>query len=396
MAPRYPRKPLAGSPQSRGYAPPQPYVQPTKPSVQLSQAEIKNLANSIEPIESIAPEPERKMQPVLCYREILMLSRQDVADLFDRIVTSKVKIPILGDPSIIEQQIVDLKSRIGIVEELLATRSAAWQKCNRPEDRLSSDDLERLKYHEKKEVKTLRVQIRELQDRLRTWGTHKEDYTSEREEFVDMTFDEKHPDLILSETTPVFGWIPRVSGKRVRNTKGGFDVVEVIEVSAGGFHDEIDTRYNSTNYRKLMPMGDDALELISSGMTWENWTRWENAAICVAISEGLIKPDLEIVSRHPALSRWTVVPEDESDHEEERAQILKTGGGSLGGATIYSRGWRYGRRNSWTRRALESFDATARARLKPEDTDARENYTDLGPPMNSGWIGDDAESYDPR
>src|SRR5260370_26652676 len=115
---------------------------------------------------------------------------------------------------------------------------------------------------------------RALQQGSRTWSRHKEDYGGETEEVIDMTFAEKHPDIILSETTPVFGWIPQVVQKKIRNAHGGFDAVDVTEVSAGGLHDEVDARYCIENYRKLIALGADAIQLTTNGMTWDNWTRW--------------------------------------------------------------------------------------------------------------------------
>ncbi len=314
-----------------------------------------------------------------------------------------MRVPILGDASVVENQIVDLKARIGEVEELLKTRSRMWQKFHRPDDMLPSKEIERLKREEKAELKELQAQVRALQERLRNWGTHKEDYNGETEEWIDMTFADKHPDLILSETTPVFGWIPRLVEVRVMNAKGGYDTVEDFKYHAGGYHDHVDARYNIENYRKLIAMGSDALELVADGLGWgDNWTRWENAAICVAISEGLIQPDMEIVSRHPGLARWSVIKEDMEhehtvvDHEAERIHAIKTGGGSLGGARIYARGWRYGKRSGkWSMRGIESFDATARYR--PKDAGDRTEYAgEAGDRIGRGFTNDDAESYDPR
>jgi hypothetical protein len=380
MAPIFKRKTSFGG---IPVEPSQSYVPP--PLQPLTDAVIQTAKNIFGVKDN--PSPTEKEKPLLCYRDILGVSRQDVADLFDKLVTGRVKIRILSDPSVLENQITKLKVRIKEVEELLATRSRMWQKSHRSDDMLSSAELERLKREEKKELNELQTQVRQLQGRLRNWGSHEDDHV-EKETFCDMTFAEKHPDLILSETTPVFGWIPRSVEKKIRNAKGGFDVVELTEVSAGGFRDEVDTRYNIENYRKLLTLGDEAVALTTEGMTWENWNRWENAAICVAITEGLIKPDAEIIARYPGLGRWVVMPDDENNHEEERRQILKTGGGSLGGATIYGRGWRYGKRGGWTRRALESFDATARTRESTGECSG-----DAGPSLHN--VHHDAESYQP-
>ena len=390
MAPRYPRKTTVGG---VPLEPERAYAQPTVSSVTLTDAEKGAILTEVRNFVP-SPRPE-KTKPLILYREILSLSRQNIADLFDRPVTAKVRVPILGDPSVVEQQIVESKMKIKEVQELLVTRSAAWQKRNRPEDILPSDDRERLKYREKKELKELQTKVRELQARLRTWGANKEDYVGEEDGFVDMTFEEKHPNLILSETTPVYGWVPFTVQKKVRNAEGGFDVVDVEWVNAGNFQDEVDARYCIANYRKLVSLGVAALDLTTGDMSWEGWTRWENAAILVAITEGLVQPDMEVVSRHPKLNRWEIVREDvdEDDHEAERKIILKTGGGALGGATIFSRGWRYGKRTGWTQRALESFDETARAR----GLEGKHDYSgDFGRADLRDYTNDDNESYDPN
>src|SRR5260370_15491029 len=185
MAPRYPRKPLAGSALSSNYTPPQAYVPPPAyvPSIAgpLIKSEIVKMANGSTKITV------EKVKPLLCYRDVLNLSQQDVADIFDKIVTGKMKVLTTNDTSVVENEITNLKVRIKEVEELLPTRTRMWQKFHRPDDMLSSSELERLKYEEKKELKELQARVRERQQRLRTWGSHKEDHT-ETEECVDLTF----------------------------------------------------------------------------------------------------------------------------------------------------------------------------------------------------------------
>lgn len=387
MAPIYKRKTTIGG------VPLEPEQKHVTPLPQPTAEEARVAASNLISFPKSDPAPVAKPKPPICYRDVLVLSRQDVVDLFDRPVTAKVKVPILGDPSAVEQEIVNLKVKIKEAQELLVTRSAAWQKRNRPDDVLPKNDRERLKREGQREFAELQTKVRELQARLRTWGTNKEDYVGKREEWIGMTFAEKHgANIILSEATPVYGWVPFTAEKKVRNINGGFDVVDVVQFDAGGLQREVDSRYNIENYKKLMSLGEAALEITANGMTWENWTRWENAAILVAITEGLVQPDMELVSRHPKLNRWEIVREvDEDDHEAERKIILKTGGGALGGATIYSRGWRYGKRTGWTQRALESFDATGRVREKNSGGD----YHDAGAANLRDHSNDDNESYVP-
>ena len=377
--------------------PEQPYTPPTPPRVILTEAEIKAIEEDAHhPIQMPVSPSVAKPKPLLRYRDILQLSMQNVADLFAATVTGVVTIPILGDPSVTEAQITQLKARIRELEELLSTRTRMWQKFHRPDDMLSPADLQRLRQQEQRELENLQTQVRRLQKRLRNWGNDKDDYVGTETKLIDMLFEEKYPNIVLNEATPAYGTYPFKVTKRVRNAAGGYDVVEEVEqYSDGVIERTFDKRYNIRNYRELLTLG--SLAPLTDGMTWENWSRWENAAILVAITEGIIKPDLDLISYHPRLGRW-FVPLGEDAHaevgDEERKLILKTGGGALGGATIYSRGWRYGTRGGWTRRALESFDATARIR-KP-DADVAP-FNDAGPSFSHfSHADDDTESVDPR
>ena len=389
MAPIYKRKTSFGG---IPVEPEQAYVQPTAPSVTLTDVETKAIIGNTAVIGTTSTE---KPRPLLCYRDVLALSRQDVADIFYRVVSGKVKTPILGDPSAVEVQVVELKARIKEVQELIGTRNRRWQKHHRPDDMLTTAELQRLLRQDESELKRLQEQVRGLQQRLHTWGKNKEDFVGATEEWVSMLFLEKHPNIFLSETTPVYGWFPFAETKRVRNAKGGFDLVDVTDYDAGAFQVDFDKRYCIDNYRRLISLGPGALEVTSDGMTWEKWAQWENAAILVAITEGLIQANMDVISRYPGLNRW-VVPEYDKHAEtddRERKQIAQTGGASLGGAAIYARGWRYGKGGGWTRRALESFDATARLRRSDSDVDF-DGYSDTGPSTN--YRRDDVESYDPR
>ena len=190
MAPIYKRKTsLGGIP----VEPEQTYVQPTAPSVTLTDAEAKAIIGNTAVIGT-TPFTE-KPRPLLCYRDVLQLSRQDVADIFYRVVGGKVKTPILGDPSIVEAQVAELKVRIKEVQELIGTRNRRWQKHHRADDMLTTAELQRLLRQDRSELEKLQEQVRGLQQRLRTWGKNKEDYVGETEGWVDMLFLEKHPNF---------------------------------------------------------------------------------------------------------------------------------------------------------------------------------------------------------
>src|SRR5438874_1368497 len=299
MAPIYKRKTsLGGIP----VEPEQAYVQPTAPSVTLTDVEAKAIIGNTAVIGT-TPLTE-KLRPLLCYRDVLGLSRQDVADIFFRVVSGKVKTPILGDPSIVEAQVAELKVRIKEVQELIGTRNRRWQKHHRADDMLTTAELQRLLRQDRSELEKLQEQVRGSQQRLRTWGKNKEDFVGETEEWVSMLFLEKHPNIFLSETTPIYGWVPFTETKRVRNAKGGFDLVDVTEYDAGAFQVEFDKRYCIDNYRELISLGPGALEGTSDGMTWKKWAQWENAGMVVAVTEGLVESNLDVVSRYPGLNGW--------------------------------------------------------------------------------------------
>src|SRR6266446_226155 len=94
MAPIYKRKTSLGG---VSVEPVQPYVAPTRPSVVLTEVEVANIVANLEP-PPLPPKLERP-KPLLCYRDVLGLSQQNVADIFNKVVTGTMKRLIPGDPS---------------------------------------------------------------------------------------------------------------------------------------------------------------------------------------------------------------------------------------------------------------------------------------------------------
>jgi len=390
MAPRFPRKTSFGGVVAEPVA---AYVPP--PTFDDSKvAEAKKELGVPDP-----KKPTEKPKPLLVYRTILGLTRQNIADLFNAPVTAEVRVRLLREKTAVEQLAAELTTRIQEVEARLVTRSAAWQKRHRNDDRLSRADRERLKREDNAELKRLQSERGEYYQRLQHWGRDDRDYDGFRVEFRDMLFEQKHPDIIYSETELVPGWTTLTEERRVRNASGGYDLVDRPFLVCGAIRTTMNTRYSIENYRKLLSLGGDALTVLEDGMSWQDWDKWENGVILIAIAEGLFRHiDSEVLLRHPVLKKASIAwcSEEEQDHEEETRQILHTGGASLGvGVSIYGKGWSYSKRSGqWTMKGLSrfgsSFDADPSLRGRPGGSFH---------PNSAGGVersSDDIESYDSR
>jgi hypothetical protein len=296
-----------------------------------------------------------------CYRELLMIERDTIVDLFDFIVEHiRPEKPTEGLIERLQKEIADL-------EALILTRSSAWQKRHRMDDRLEKNDRERLKHQEKKECAKKKIELSEARACLRKW---------ENTPPVSVTFGEKY-------------WIPHRSFSTdtkfkpdIKRTPKGWDPYDTEVLT--DVHTFESGEYNIHEYKNMLKLGI-AEAWRNDDLPISGWVEWENKVILQAIKCGLIKPNVDVLKNYPGLDIY-VRPDDpiETDHTAEKALIIKTGAAEIGGSV---RGAGYTGVSNNTKRALQDF------------TGGPKNKGGNAHPSGDGFIpdfGDDSESYQPN
>lgn len=308
----------------------------------------------------VAPAPKKLLSLKFdCYRELLMIERDTLVDLFDCIVDYiRPEKPAEGLIERLQKEIADL-------EALILTRSSAWQKRHRMNDRLEKNDRERLKRQEKKLRDEKKKELLEARACLRRWQNTPP---------VAVTFGENY-----------------IAHRRVISTDSRF-VPDILRTPTGQepYFTEVLTDFRTVEsgiydihgYKDFLRLGDAAFR---NKLTLDGWVEWENKVILQAIKCGLIKPNVEVLKNYPGLDVY-VRPDDpfESDHTAEKALMIKTGAAEIGGSV---RGAGYGGVSNNTKRALRDFTAG------PKNTGGNAH------PSGDGFIpdfGDDSESYQPN
>jgi hypothetical protein len=300
------------------------------------------------------------------YRSVLGLEMVDIANIFDEDIYTLVRAdaPTL-DKGTVEAELNAVKTQILKVTDDLKTRTARYQKIKRPDDPIPEKRLRQLRREETRELKNLKEKQTELQSRLRSWES------DARGRVVVNRFEKLYP-ITYQESRVEWGWYEDSFEDPL--VKGGTPLCGDHEIFFGDV-------YDITGYRALI-----ADAPVTKNWKATGWAEWENRVILQAIDLGLIEVDKKVLLAHPKLRRRSLsVDEIEIDHDHERVLIKKTGGGALGGASIFSRGYRGG-----NLRHLESFDATMhKGRGKGEPGGSYEPETDYPS------VDNDSESFDP-
>jgi hypothetical protein len=294
-----------------------------------------------------APSKQEK-PPLPCYRRILQLSRHDIADLFDRVVEVKevpVEKKILINSTPVQVRADELQKEIANLNSLMKTRTAAWWKRHRPDEpKPDKVAMQRLKREDQRELNKKETERRELLRKLREWESNPENYTPAIQmEKVEVTFFEKYgPSLPTTFYTTDFAYVAKDATTAEMPEPGTYEI-----------HTPEPGTYTRGLYDEILGL-DDKLHAAPNRTSWSRWAEWENEVLLKAIECNLLKPDESLLKRYGMLRKVYGAADPDDDHDAERVLILKTGGGALGGATIYSRGYLRGRL-----RKLEDFDLTA-------------------------------------
>lgn len=316
--------------------------------------------------EEKLPEPTKPRPPLESYRELFQLSRRDIAELFVEPVATE-EIPIDGDrtliaPTAVKERLATLEEEIGKAEDVRKTRSVIWWRRNLPDDDPpSKSGMEKLRRDDDRDIRKLKKERRELREKLQTWAEKPENYiVAKKFETVDVLFYFKYVNELPGTfyTTDVV-WEPeaeRRSGDGVAYMIGNYVNVQTPEPGD----------YTFSAYIMSLNL-DPAIHMAPDHTSWARWIEWENEVLLRAIKCGLVYANEHVARRYPFLrSRFSEptrlgMPHDgendiDIDYSHELRLIKKTGGGSLGGASIYSRGSRGGKS-----RRLEDFTATLAA-----------------------------------
>lgn len=306
---------------------------------------------------STPAETSDKTRPeITSLREVLQITPQDILGLFDSTFEEKqiVNVKILGDKKQLEDDICELEQHIDEIKGDLLSRSAAWQKRNRPQDVLPKKDRERLKYEDRKKLSLSQAGLKELRQRLNNWETDERNFTTRKElQRVLQTFGEKYPITYQMEERDL-EFVPDKQRKVEGIVTHTTEIMYHVDIPVGPVHD-------SEGYRRV---------IAKQGEITCGWVEWENRVILQAIKVGLVVPTPKVFRKYPHLR---LRPSSETEyHDYEKTLILKTAGAQIGGS-IYARGTRSGRE-----RPLENFDTTRPSNGgEGYDADAESSAPDL-------------------
>jgi hypothetical protein len=305
-----------------------------------------------------------------CYRELLMIERDTIADLFDCIIEYRYRCPKVK-PS--EADIQRLQNEIAELDALILTRSAAWQKRHRPDDPLETNDRLRLKREETKLRDEKKTELVELRARLKQWQEIPPTPPTP------VTFGEKYPITQRGFFLTDVDFLP----DKLR-TPAGQDpyYTEIL----GQVKTPVGDVYDINGYRKMLRLDGWTLsQQVEGGMTWRGWEEWENAVILQAITSGLIKPNVDLIKDYPGLGVYQPPFDPGEADETENELIIKTGGAEINGRI---RGAGYYGKNNNRQRTLSDFSNTKGNTKGSSEPD---------PPFNDyPDDADDAESYTPN
>ena len=326
----------------------------TGKEIEISKADREEMRArrlfGIEPPAHPQSPSEAGPKPITSYRELLVMPRFEVADLFDAFVgvTNKDQ-QVLMERALVEAEASARKAEIEELKALLVTRSAQWQKLHRSDDKLDKNARERLKREETITLRQKEVEWRTLRSRLLHWETDPRNYHT-KSVLVPVTFGEAF-DITHQTIERDVEWVP----DELRTPKDGVAYYTELMLMV---ERQIGDDYTVEGYRKVLQLDDDALLYLTEGMTWDGWREWENKVIIQAIVIGLIRPDKDLIEMYPGLGRY-IPPDDphDIDHSMEDKLALKTGGAQYG-ATIYSAGVHVGRHKNYARKLQDFWKPT--------------------------------------
>jgi len=326
----------------------------------------------------------RGPKPIASFRELLNMTRFEVAELFDWIVGYK-DVPsdemVLMDRSVVEQQAATLKTEIDELRTLLATRSGQWQKLHRPDDKLEKNDRERLKREETKLLHAKEVEWRTLRSRLIHWDTDPRNRVPSTKR-VAVTFEEAYP--IVHRT---MDYNVEWENEFLRRPLTGADYWTEVLVE---YRTQRGDDYEIDGYRKVLQLDGESLAYLSEGMTWDGWREWENKALLEAIQAGLKRPPEDLVAIYPGLGVYQGQDDDIEADTTEDALALRTGGACYGGG-IVSAGNHVGKRRNYARKLQDFTKPLEHRRTKGYDGFGGEDGAGSSDSYESAWT-DDSES----
>ena len=329
--------------------------------IERELAHTRHMFGLSKPIQRQTPSHPKTNLKFNCYRELLLLERDDIAAIFDCVIEYRRP----EKPS--EEAIQRLQNEITELDALISTRSAAWQKRHRPNDPLGTNDRTRLRREETKLRDKKKIELRELRAHMKRWQEIPP---------IPITFGEKYHITHRCVFSTDVDFFP----DKLRTPAGQdpyyTEVLAHVETPVGDV-------YDINGYLKMLRLdGWALLQQVEGGMTWRGWEEWENKVILQAITSGLIKPNLNLIEDYPGLGVYQPPLDPIEADETENTLIIKTGGAEINGR-IHGAGYR-GESNN-TRRTLSDFNNTTQIK-SPGGPDS----------PHVPDVGDDAESYAPE
>ncbi len=290
-------------------------------------------------------------------RGALQLDRQDIVELFDRVVYKNVRFvevetSVAND--VLERRIARLKKIIQRSKELIESWSVRVMTIRRSEDNvLDKVTREKFKRDENARIARSNVKLARYRTALRSGGYKGKvwQYAQVPTYFRDI-LDDKMTFIEWGEAKYIEGEQKSFQGLPTHTT------TELVQEAAS-----VSGEYSLELYSRVLLLGDDALRILGKTeseqkISWANWRKWEDAVIGAAIRCGALPVNPELAGTLNLLGlRVELVPDEIEADTTEDALAIKTGGACYG-SRIKGPGVRF-RNGRFRQRALESFDKGA-------------------------------------
>jgi hypothetical protein len=329
------------------------------------------------------PREHKPRTKIESFREVLLLDRGYIADLFDKVIGEEEKVTdvaVKTDRKKLERRADNLQKLIKRSNERIEGWSVRVLKLRRPDNIPDKPAREEFKRAERKRLARFEAKLKEVRERLRNWETDpRNQQTRQQLVKVPVTFGEKY-DIQHQEVKTEFKYVP---GK-LRTPSDG---AEYWTEDPMYFDTPVGDEYEIYGYRALLKLGEEAELYLTNGMNLDGWREWENKVIEQAIYSGLIKPNMALLGLHPRLAKYNPSPDSIEADTTEDALALKTGGANWN-ASIYSGGVRVGKHGN-SQRALEDFGKTMEFGNK--DKGQRGGSPSFLGDLDSGDVGERSE-----
>lgn len=324
---------------------------------QVDTERVEDVLDTTQPKQKILKSSGNLKQDINAMENKIDDAEKRIADIGDQIKESENLIDVIWSS---HYQKIEVKRGVRQPDDIWDT--ATREKYKR-EERQKITQLEEDRSDLRKQLKTDKQRLVELQEHIDTWGLRDEDY------------DEQYPRV--TREYPIYFRDKFVVPEFKGQPPTGYRFVATEDDNFKGYLPS-GYEYGTDAYVQAVHIYEADLGAVDS--IFKGWRRFENELVLQAIGWGLVQPSHALLKKHPTLTTYIdttamnadpEVESDDSDDDAENALIFKTGGAQIGGA-VYSAGTRW----NGNQRSLSSFDGPVGRKQYDKDGGGESDHTD--------------------